>query len=166
MSTDDFKTVEVSSTKYDSLQALQRKDLAEMRESLLACTNENVDLTSQVQRITAIRIHHQMIRIIRYLDIMDKVESKLYECIDEVLENPDSQNLVLLIGIQSKLQQSMIDSHKLLEPYLNMDVFDNLSTPIDSNSTNQVQILDRSSREKLRESAQEVLAMLDTTEEV
>lgn len=162
---DDFKTVEVSEKKPDTLRALQKKDLAEMRESLLACSQEGIDVVTQIQKITAIRVHHQMIRIIRYLDMMDRIEDKLYDCIDVALENVETDNFAALLGIQARLQQSMIDSHKLLEPYLSIEAFEYLSQPAAVEVESNAQIMDRQSRDRLRASAQEVLTMLKPVEE-
>ena len=173
---DDFKTVEVSGTKSDTLRAAQNKDLAEMRESLLACSYEGVDLTTQVQKITALRVHHQLARIVRYIEMMDKIEDKLYESIDLTLDETEmliaegddgvATSLRLLLSLQERLQRSMIESHKLLEPYLNVEAFDALSSAnaIEVEGNNMA-IIDRRSRDKIRMSAREVLSILAPAEE-
>lgn len=173
---DDFKTVEVSGMKSDTLRAAQREDLAKMRESLLACSQEGVDITTQVQKITALRVHHQLVRIIKYLEMMDKIEDKLYESLDIALENADMMltagdeaahdALRLLFSLQERLQRSMIESHKLLEPYLNVEAFEYLSSAnVIEAEDNSMALIDRRSRDKIRMSAREVLSMLAPAEE-
>lgn len=173
---DDFKTVEVSGMKSDTLRAAQNEDLAKMRESLLACSHEGVDITTQIQKITALRVHHQLARIIRYLEMMDKIEDKLYESLDITLDHTDimigsgdegaGDALRLLLSIQERLQRSMIESHKLLEPYLNVEAFEYLSSAnaIEVEDNNMA-LIDRRSRDKIRMSAREVLSMLAPAEE-
>ena len=66
-----------------------------------------------------------------------------------------------LLQLQAKLQESMIESHKLLEPYLKMETLTTIEMPKDDpNDTFTAMILDQQSREKLRTSAQEVLAAI------
>ena len=59
----------------------------------------------------------------------------------------------------------MIESHKLLEPYLKIETLTTVEVPKDDpNDTFTAMILDQQSREKLRTSAQEVLDAIQVQE--
>jgi len=152
----------------DALYSKQREDVAKMRASLLACSDDPVTSTRALQNITVLRIYHQVSRIIRYLEMMDKIEDKLYESIDYRLDSMNTESptaWMTLLSIQEKLQENMISSHKLLQPYLNVEEFSLQSLmPVSSSSaveTGDTAILSKSSRDKLRQSAQQVLAALN-----
>ena len=139
-----------------------------MRASLLACSDDPVTSTRALQNITVLRIYHQVSRIIRYLEMMDKIEDKLYESLDHRLDNMNTESptaWMTLLSIQEKLQENMISSHKLLQPYLNVEEFSLQSLmPVSSSNaveTGDTAILSKSSRDKLRQSAQQVLAALN-----
>ena len=152
----------------DPILIKQRQDVTQMRASLLACGEDPVTSVVALQNITVLRVYHQVARIIKYLDMMDKIESKLYESIDHQLDNIDTydvESLSLLINLQEKLQKNLIDSHKLLQPYLNIDEL-NLNTMIASTNNslgndNEALLIPKSSRDKLRLSAQQVLDALE-----
>lgn len=154
----------------DALYTRQREDVAKMRASLLACSDDPVTSTKALQNITVLRVYHQVSRIIRYLEMMDKIEDKLYESIDHRLSTLDSDNptsWMVLLSIQEKLQKNMIESHRLLQPYLDVEEFQIQSLmPVSSNSSVETgaSILPKASRDKLRQSAQQVLAALEEVE--
>ena len=89
----------------------------------------------------------------------------MYEAIDNTLQTVDTYDmsgLLTLIGIQERLQESMIKSHKLLEPYLDMSKLDVVTIDNAGVAPNsEVTILSKESRNKLRVSAQQVLAALN-----
>ncbi len=154
----------------DPLYSKQREDVAKMRASLLACSNTDDPATSTraLKNITVLRIYHQVSRIIRYLEMMDKIEDKLYQSLDYRLDHMDVENptaWMTLITVQEKLQKNLIESHKLLQPYLNVEEFSMQSLmPATSNSSiesGEAAILSKSSRDKIRQSAQQVLAALN-----
>ena len=152
----------------DALYSKQREDVAKMRASLLACSDDPVTSTKALQNITVLRVYHQVSRIIRYLEMMDKIEDKLYESIDSRLDRLDTNNptaWMTLISIQEKLLKNMTESHKLLQPYLNVEEFSLQSLmPVSSASaveSGTASVLPKSSRDKLRQSAQQVLAALN-----
>lgn len=155
----------------DALYSRQREDVAKMRASLLVCSDDPVTSTKALQNITVLRVYHQVSRIIRYLEMMDKIEAKLYESLDYKLDNMDIENptaWITLITIQEKLQKNILESHKLLQPYLNVEEF-SLQTLMPVTSSNVVEsgaaaVLPKSSRDKLRQSAQQVLAALNEVE--
>lgn len=155
----------------DILYSKQREDVARMRASLLVCSDDAISSTKALQNITVLRVYHQVARIIRYLEMMDKIEDKLYESIDRRLDKMDVENpttWMTLITIQEKLLKNMTESHKLLQPYLNVEEFSLQSLmPVSSSSSVEsgaAAVLPKSSRDKLRQSAQQVLAALEEVE--
>ena len=166
------KTVRSDNTQeiihIDPLRSKQKEDVAAMRASLLSCTGSDPISTKQaLQNITVMRVYHQLSRIVRYTEMMDKIESKLYESIDNHLENMNTSSpstWLTLLGIQEKLQKSMIESHKLLQPYLDSDLFSSIvDVPSSTSPTDSfaAMIVNQESRDKLRNSAQLVLAALE-----
>lgn len=163
---DDSKTVrsDVLQT-IDPLYEKQKEDVASMRTSLLSCNGNTRSSKIALQNITVLRVYHQISRIIRYTEMMDKIESKLYESIDNYLETTNSSNpstWLMLLSIQEKLQKSMIESHKLLQPYLDMELFSTIEIPEpDPNESFAAKIIDQDSRDKIRTSAQAVISALE-----
>lgn len=155
----------------DALYSRQREDVAKMRASLLVCSDDPVSSTKALQNITVLRVYHQVARIIKYLEMMDKIEAKLYEAIDYRLDTLDPTNAtawMTLLNIQEKLQKNMLESHKLLQPYLNVEEF-SLQTLMPVASTSAVEsgaaaVLPKASRDKLRQTAQQVLSALNDVE--
>lgn len=150
----------------DPLIAKQKEDVASMRASLLCCSTDPTTAVQAMNNITVLRVYHQIARIIRYLEMMDKIEDKLYECIDYRLDNltvtsPSAWDT--LLTIQERLQASMIASHKLLQPYLNVKEF-SLSSLVPTVSSAEpystASMIPKESRDKVRSKAQEVLTML------
>lgn len=170
---DDSKTVRSDDVSVialeDPLYSKQKEDVARMRASLLACTRDPMSVKTALHNITVMRVYHQITRIIRYTEVMDKLENKLYEAIEHSVETLNASNpstWLALLGIQEKLQKAMIESHKLLQPYLdleNLTFLDEVSHHVqkDEDTTSFASmILDQDSRDKLRTSAQAVLAAL------
>lgn len=148
----------------------QKEDVARMRASLLSCNDESgIPVSRALQDITVMRIYHQLTRIIRFTEMMDKIEDRLYEAIDYQLDNcdiADDTTMVKLLGIQEKLQKAMIDSQKLLEPYLNMQIFNvvDLAPSTTDNVDNPItkKLITSESRDKIRYTARSVIEMLAT----
>lgn len=163
----DFKTFEGDIKSTDSLRNFQREGVSRMRTSLLSCSVESPSSTKQaINQITVLRIYHQITRIIKYLDLMDKLEEKLYDSIEHTIDNSDEANpstWMMLIKIQERMQQLMIDSHKLLQPYLDLDSLSITELmPAQSNTeTTNTLIMTSESRERLRNNAQAVLLSLN-----
>lgn len=153
----------------------QKQQTEQMRSVLLSCNEtDTFSVQSTMRKILALRVYHQITRIIRYTEEMDKIEQKLYQVIDVTLENMDYVNvnentqscLTTLMHMQQKLQQSMIDSQKLLDPYLNMDTLSYVEVPSETVEDNNVvagRVLDQDSRQRLREGAQAALTVLQGT---
>lgn len=155
--------------KVDHIYAAQRESIAKMRSSLLSCFNDETgSITSRaINNITVLRIYHQIARIIKYLDLMDKLENKLYESIEYNIDNMDLKNIEgmgVLLEVQAKLQKSMIESHKLLQPYMDlqdMSIVDLMSVSADSTATDiGMTLLPPESRDRIRMSAQNLLEEL------
>lgn len=172
----DSKTVTVDSEELNldianqqhdgmSLFVNQMNDVNSMRQTLLTFNKNDPNAAKRaIQNITVLRIYHQMSRIIRYTELMDKIEDKMYQSIGCYLDDADEMDpntWATLLRMQDQLQRSMIESHKLLEPYLNADTFNlpvvEVENPQES-FTNM--IIDQESREKLRTSAQAIIAEL------
>lgn len=159
----DIKTVDEPNTLItDDLYKKQKENVSKMRTALLSFTDENgVSARRAIQGITGMRIYHQIIRIIRFTELMDKLEAKLYESIDYTIDSSDVhdvETLSLLINIQGRLQKSMIESHKLLQPYLDIQEF-TIADLADSGQEAPVtaQIMNPEDRDRLRSKAQAVL---------
>lgn len=159
----DIKTVDEPNTLItDDLYKKQKENVSKMRTALLSFTDENgVSARRAIQGITGMRIYHQIIRIIRFTELMDKLEAKLYESIDYTIVSSDVhdvETLSLLINIQGRLQKSMIESHKLLQPYLDIQEF-TIADLADSGQEAPVtaQIMNPEDRDRLRSKAQAVL---------
>lgn len=153
----------ISINTVDPLEGQQREDVAKMRASLLACATTGNYSIDTIKDITTRQIFHQLSRVIRYLDMMDKIESKLYQCIDNTLDTIDvydTSSLITLLGIQERLQRSMIESQKLLEPYMSgLNIEEVISTNFNVIDASD-EILDRAQRDKIRDSAQQVLTLV------
>lgn len=146
----------------------QKEDVAKMRTSLLSCNEESgMTVSRALQDITIMRVYHQLTRIVRYTEMMDKLEDKLYQAIDYQLDHcdiSDNQTMITLLGLQTQLQKSMIESQKLLEPYLDMQLFNivDLAPTATETSDNPItkQLITSESRDKIRYTAQSVIEML------
>lgn len=166
----NVETVNASVISTDPLIHKQKEDVAKMRASLLCCNDDIYSAGQAIKNITILRVYHQIARIIKYIEMMDKIEDKLYRSIDasiELMEDDNPTTWMSLLTIQEKLQKNLIESHKLLEPYLNSDLFniESLSpTIIEEAETNIAGVLTKESRETLRTSAQQVLKALETVD--
>lgn len=163
--TDECKTVTSDAEILDPLYTKQQQDVAAMRASLLAFSSgDPTSAKLAVQKITAMRFYHQLSRIIRYTDMMDKIEAKLYESIDRSLDRMNSDSpatWMQLLTIQERLQKSMIESQKLLEPYLKLESLSFVEAPQAVQEVSfGAMVMEQESRDKLRTSAQAVLAAI------
>ena len=169
MKIETFDQTPAPMSQMNPLYKRQREDVAKMRTSLLSCTDDTaIPARRAIQQITVLRVYHQISRIIRYLEIMDKLEDKLYESISFELDNADvteSETWLKLITIQEKLQKSMIESHKLLQPYLDIQEFSVVDlTQSDDSSTRTELLMSPEERDSLRLAAQSVLKELTVME--
>lgn len=160
----NIKTVDGFTSILDPLYQKQKEGVAKMRTSLLACTEDPTMAKAAIQNISTLRVYHQIARIIRYLEMMDKLEDKLYSSIDVTIDNANENSpstWMMLLNIQERLQKTMIESHKLLQPYLDIQEFSIVeltAQSVDDNS--RPVILNADSRDKIRSSAQAALEAL------
>ena len=164
-----IETVDNSNIIENPIIAKQKEDVARMRTSLLSCSKENgISTMRAIQDITVMRVYHQLTRIIRYTEMMDKLEDKLYAALDYQLDNAevsDLNTLTMLMGIQTNLQKAMIESHKLLQPYMDLQDFsvvDLVHTTEDVDNPITQKLITSESRDKIRYAAQNVIEILQT----
>lgn len=166
----DLETFGGSVISTNPLYDKQKENVSKMRSALLSCSSDNLSSASAKQalkNITAMRIYHQIARIIKYLDLMDKVEDKLYASIEATLDRLDEQSMStwhVLINIQSQLQKTMIESHKLLQPYLELQdiqVIDLIPSVENSTELDSASVIPAESRQKIRDAAGCVLQSLE-----
>lgn len=163
---DEAKTV--SSTTSLDLLSEQARDVANMRASLLSFDKRDPAAARKaIQNVTLLRVYHQLERIVRYTEVIDKIEDRIYQSIDMKLMNadPDDEDLwFTLIPMQERLQRMMIESHKLLEPYLSMEQLTALDVPKEEDPANSFtsMLLEQESREKVRTGVQQLMSIINT----
>ena len=174
ISEDELKTVEESGqldttdTFVDPLLKEQKEQAEQMRAALLTCKKN--DITSAkvaLQNIAVLQIY-QVSRIIRYTELMDRLEDKLYDSIDMNLaemDEADPNTMLVLLKVQSQLQESMVLSQKLLEPYMNINL-EEIAPPRDITEETSfgAAIIPKESRNVIRNGAQALLTELRNAE--
>lgn len=171
---DNAKTVGITDTPntldsfdpMEPIRSMQKEGVSRMRASLLSCSVENPASTKRaINQITVLRIYHQISRIVKYLDLMDKLEEKLYASLERTIDNAAEANpstWMMLLNAQERLQKNMIESHKLLQPYLDLEEFSITDIlPSESDNVGTTLVLNQASRDKVRSSAQQVLIQLN-----
>lgn len=148
----------------DPIRRSQNEDVAKMRASLLSCTNNPALARTALNNITVLRVYHQIARIIKYTELVDKIEDKVYESLQSTIDkaNTDSPSTwMMLLEAEERLQRIMIESQKLIQPYLDLQSFDmiDLATTSEEDRPSAIQ-LNADSRDRLRSSAQQVLLQL------
>lgn len=169
---DEPKTVgsDIIESNSDSLYVRQLEDVAKMRSSLLLCNmNDSNSARRALQNITVLRVYHQIARIIRFTEVLDRMEDKMYESIDNTLNEMDTYDPTTwstLMRMQAQLQTTMIESQKLLDPYLKSELFTAIQVEeAEAPQSFASMMLEPDSRQKLRDSASAVLAALDSAGE-
>lgn len=165
----DNTSIDTPETFVDPLLKEQKQQAAQMRDALLTCKKN--DITSAkiaLQNIAILQVYHQVSRIIRYTEMMDRIEDKLYDSIDMNLaqmDEADPNTMILLLKVQSQLQESMVLSQKLLEPYMNIDLAA-IAPPIEINENTSfgAAIIPKESRNVIRNGAQALLTELRNAE--
>lgn len=160
---DGLNTFEESNIT-DPLYAKQREDVAKMRASLLACNVDPSLARTAINNIAVLRVYHQITRIIRYTELMDKLEAKMYESIDATIDrmNPESQSTwMMLMNIQERLQRTMIESQKMLAPLKELVEMDLTLDTESEYAKSTKSILDASARDKIRNKASAILVELN-----
>ena len=162
-------SIDTTETFVDPLLKEQKAQAAQMRDALLNCKKN--DITSAkiaLQNIAVLQVYHQVAKIIRYTEMMDRIEDKLYDSIDMNLaemDEADPNTMILLLKVQSQLQESMVLSQKLLEPYMNIDLA-SIAPPIEINESTSfgAAIIPKESRNVIRNGAQALLTELRNAE--
>lgn len=171
---DNHETVAIGSasvTKPDALYVQQKNDIKEMRSALLSFDRTNAkSVKSAMRNILAMRIYHQLARIIRFTEEMDKIEQRMYQQIDAQLDNYEwegREGIILLISIQERMQKIMVESQKLLDPYLDMDelLAIDVEAQAEEDDSYGAKILSEESRRNIRNNAQRIIAVLNDTPE-
>lgn len=167
----NLNTFEGSGAQLNSLQAKQKEYIEKMRANLLVCGTDSTSTVAAINNITVLRIYHQIDRIIRYLDLMDKLEEKMYKSIEYTIDKSSPESTATwftLLGIQEKMQKLMIESHKLLQPYLdieNLTLTELMPKPQQKAGTSSSPILlSAESRDKVRTTAQTIMSELQSRE--
>lgn len=163
-----YEAKTVSDSGSMSLFSEQMKDVSNMRASLLSFNKSDPQAAVKaIRNVTILRVYHQLERIVRYTEMMDKIEDRIYQSIESKLQmsDPDDEDIwATLIPIQERLQRTMVESHKLLEPYLNIETLSALEVPQaeDPATSFTSMILDQEGREKVRTGVQELLGIMST----
>lgn len=136
-----------------------------MKTSLLACDDGDIrSVKTAMNNVLVLRVMHQIARIVRFTEMLDKIEDKLYRSLDATLlqaDELDPTTWAMLMKVQSQLQQTMIESQKLLEPYYKEGTYAFLDmVPQESEIQYDKLLYDQESRERIRQSAQAVLEVL------
>lgn len=157
-------------TNCDPLTSMKYEAVDRMRTALLSASLEDpLSAATAIQQVTIMRVYHQVARIVQYLDLMDKLENAMYSKISSQIDSieynydgDDFSAITKLLAIQEKLQKSIIESNKLLAPYLDMEQYPAFTaidapTPVSQN----VLEVEATQRNLLRENASSVLKELE-----
>lgn len=152
------------STYIDPLLKEQKNQVDQMRSTLLSFNKTDANSASRaIKSITVLRIYHQIARIIKFTEVMDLLEDKLYDSIIAnvgQMESEDPATMMMLLKVQSQLQETMIQSQLLLKPYLDMDI-EAIAPPQEMEETSfGVAIISQESRNNIRTGAQALLTEL------
>lgn len=171
---DDYNLI-LPNSSTDSLYKKQIEGISQMRSALLSCDSTNIhSVKTTMQNILVMQLTRNMSRIVRFSEVMDRLEDRLYQSVDYKIstidDDADPSGLYQLLKIQSQLIESMNESQKLLEPYLsgkyNFDpIFTEIIEEKQEDDSFGSKLLDKDSRERIRNSAQAVLNVLNTTED-
>lgn len=153
----DFSTV-------DPLLKEQKAQVDQMRSTLLSFNKADPNSAKRaMQNITVLRIYHQVTRIIKFTEMMDLLEDKLYDAMIEnmaEMDTSDPMTLITLLKVQAQLQETMIQSQQLIKPYLDMDI-ETIAPPPELEETSfGAAIISQESRNNIRTGAQALLTEL------
>jgi hypothetical protein len=148
----------------DPLLKEQKTQVDLMRATLLSMDKADVNSAKRaVQNITVLRIYHQIARIIKFTEMMDLLEDKLYESMIANMGEMDSfdpATMLTLLKVQAQLQETMVQSQLLIKPYLDMDI-ESIAPPQEFEDTSfGAAILSQESRNNIRTGAQALLTEL------
>ena len=153
----------------DPLIFEQKEQANLMRKSLLTCRTGTIsDAKIALQNIAVLQIYHEVARIIRFIEVMDRLEDKIYDSVDMNIGGMDSADpatLMMLVKVQGDLYKTMAMSQELLKPYMNIDL-ESIAPMRDvtEDTSFGVAILPKESRNAIRNGAQALLTELRKTE--
>lgn len=153
----------------DPLLREQKEQADQMRAALLSCRKSDISSAKvALQNIAVLQVYHQIARIIRFIEVMDRLEDKLYASIDANLSQMDDfdpTTMVMLLKVQGDLQKSIVLSQDLLKPYMDIDIA-SIAPPkeVDDEGSFGAAILPKESRNAIRTGAQALLTELKKTE--
>lgn len=162
------ETVVVEDSLVNPLLREQTEQAAQMRDALLRCrTSDITTAKGALQSIAVLQIYHQVARIIRFIEVMDRLEDKLYASIDANLSQMDEfdpATMLMLTKVQGDLQKSMVLSQEMLKPYMDIDLAA-IAPPRDATEDLSfgATILPKESRNAIRNGAQAFLTELRRT---
>lgn len=153
----------------DPLLFEQKEQANLMRQSLLTCRTGTISNAKvALQNIAVLQIYHQVARIIRFIETMDRLEDKIYDSIDMNIGGMDSADpatMLMLVKVQGDLYKTMAMSQDLLKPYMDIDI-ESIAPPRDitEESSFGAIMLPKESRNAIRNGAQALLTELRKTE--
>jgi len=154
------KTVGSSQSSSD-LDSLRHESIERMKLALLSASLDNpTSAASAIRQVTIMRVYHQVTRIVEYLDLIYR--SIRLEMNDIGADESNLKTITKLLTIQEKLQKSIIESNKLLQPFVesdNMPMFNEIEANAEVLSDDE-KLLPSEDRSKLRENANEILKEL------
>ena len=165
----DLKTVggvpeDTSLSLVDPILKEQKNQIDQMRSIMLSFDKrDGGSIKRAMQNITVLRVYHQVAKIIKYTELMDALEDKIYDSIISNIGQMDSNDpatMLTLIKVQSQLQETMIQSQLLLKPYLDMDMELMIFQPEMEDTSFGVSIISQESRNNIRTGAQALLTEL------
>lgn len=148
----------------DPLLKEQKNQVDQMRSALLSFNHNDMNSAKRaMQNITVLRIYHQVARIIKFTEMMDLLEDKIYESMIANMSEMDSYDpmtLVTLLKVQSQLQETMVQSQQLIKPYLDMNIDEIAPVPEPEDTSFGAAIISQESRNNIRNGAQALLTEL------
>ena len=151
----------------DPLLKEQKLQIDQMRATYISFNKADPNSAKKaLQNITVLRIYHQIGRIIKFTEMMDALEDKLYDSMISNIGQMDSfdpATLLTLVKVQAQLQETMVQSQLLIKPYLDMDI-ESIAPPIELEDTSfGAAIISQESRNNIRNGAQALLTELRKT---
>ena len=148
----------------DPLLKEQQAQIAQMRSTYVSFNKGDPNSAQRaIQNITVLRVYHQISRIIKFTEVMDALEDKLYDSIISNIGEMDSfdpATMLTLLKVQQQLQETMIQSQQLIKPYMDMDVLALAPQPEMEDTPFGVSIISQESRNNIRTGAQALLTEL------
>lgn len=148
----------------DPLLKEQKAQIAQMRSTYVSFNKGDPNAASKaIQNITVLRVYHQISRIIKFTEVMDALEDKLYDSIISNIGGMDSfdpATMLTLLKVQQQLQETMIQSQLLIKPYLDMDILTLVPQPELEETSFGAAIISQESRNNIRTGAQALLTEL------